>query len=394
MAELDIRTLHDDDLEQVANLRMLAFGGPRRPLDPETMAVPAERGVGAFRGDRLVGTTFTNDFGQWFGGQVVPCGGVAGVTVAPDQRGYGVARALLAESLDRMRARGEVISALYPTTASLYRSLGYEITGWWTRKAVAGTDLPRPSGTTSWEPVDHADDRIRPVYESCARSRTGWVVPSEGWWRASAHQRGTGDPPSWTWLGLRSGEPVAAVSYSYTGSERSLFDLEEGLVAGVDAIGVGDALAFLGANGTTADRVRTTLPAEMLARHLPEPSRTTTVHDWPWMLRIVDLPNAIAARGWPDGVELEAHLRIAAPHHGPGHDPSGRWVLQVRDGKATVEPGGTGAVAVDLGALAALYGGADVWALVGAGQLAGADPTTVSALGAAFAGHPSLLWFF
>ena len=39
-------------------------------------------------------------------------------------------------------ADGEVIAALYPTTAALYRSLGFEVAGWWVRRGIPSGELP------------------------------------------------------------------------------------------------------------------------------------------------------------------------------------------------------------------------------------------------------------
>jgi len=359
------------------------------------MAVPPEETVAAYRGGRLVGSTAVHRFGQWFGGREVPCGAVAGVIVAPDQRGTGLARTMLATATAQMGERGQVISSLFPTTASLYRGLGWEVAGWWAQRSVAGADLPRPTGTVAWDPVAHDDPELAAVQAACAAGRDGWVVPSARWWRTVGARRAAEPKPSWSWVGRRDGAPVAAVAYGYGPSERRLFDLDVELVVGADGPALTDALAFLGANGTTADQVVTTLPARLLARHLPEASRTRPQLDWPWMLRLVDLPGAMAARGWPAGITLEVHLDVAAsPVAGPD-GASGRWVLAVHDGAATCTPGGDGTVALGAGDLASLYaGGVDPAALASDGRLVGADATLLSTLRAAFAGEPTLPQFF
>ncbi len=309
MASLDVRTLDPADLDQVADLGAHSFGGPRTVTTVETRAVPPEDTVAAYDGSRLVGTAAVHRFRQWWGGRAVPCGGVAGVMVAPDQRGTGLARTLLAEATAAMLARGEPITALYPTTASLYRSVGYEVAGWWGQRAVAVRDLPRPSGDLTWEPTSAADPALATVQAGCAEGRDGWVVPPPQFWAAWAHRQEQGT--TWTWVGRRGGaEPVAAVSYGHAKGERAMFDIDAPVVLGIDGPGLGDALAFLGANGTTGDRVRTTLPGPLLARHVPQASRIPTLEDWPWMLRLIDLPGAVEARGWPAGVDLEVHLDV------------------------------------------------------------------------------------
>jgi predicted acetyltransferase len=119
------------------------------------------------------------------------------------------------------------------------------------------------------------------------------------------------------------------------------------------------------------------------------------VEDWPWMVRILDIPGAVAARGWPAGLSLEVDLRVSPPTHVPDDLTGGDWVLRVTDGSATCAPGGTGAVEVASTDLAALYSGhLDPAQLVTEGRLPGADESQVSGLRAAFAGSPTLPMFF
>src|SRR6476661_6302367 len=92
-------------------------------------AVAAGRCLGAFDEGRLVGTALYHDMRQWWHGRAVPMAGVAGVTVAPEYRGQGVGRALMTALTELMAERGYPLSALYPATMTIYRSLGWEIAG-------------------------------------------------------------------------------------------------------------------------------------------------------------------------------------------------------------------------------------------------------------------------
>ena len=70
-----------------------------------------------------------HDMTQWWNGRAVPMAGVAGVTVAPEERGRGVGRALVTALLEVIAARGYPLSVLFPSTLPIYRSLGWEIAG-------------------------------------------------------------------------------------------------------------------------------------------------------------------------------------------------------------------------------------------------------------------------
>ena len=67
--------------------------------------------------------------GQWFGGRSVPMAGLAAVAIPPEGRGAGVARTLLVRTLTELHGNGVALSALYPATHTLYRSVGYEQAG-------------------------------------------------------------------------------------------------------------------------------------------------------------------------------------------------------------------------------------------------------------------------
>ncbi len=395
MADIALRTLDPGDLEALFDLRAHAFGGPRQSFDEDALVVPCEGTVAAYQGDRLVGTVSVIDMHQWFGGRAVSCGGVAGVTVAPDQRRRGLARALLDEAVRHMHEKGQSVSSLYPTTASLYRSLGWEVAGGWARTAIASADLPAPSGEVDWAPAAHTDPALAKVYEACAQGRDGWIVPPRRWWHAHGRRRELASRPAWSWIGRRQGQPVSAVVYHHASSERAMVDIEADLVVGADGDALGDALSFLGASGTTVDRVRTSLPPGLLRLHVEEPSRTKVVEDWPWMVRLIDLPAAITARDWPAGLTATVSLDVHSPYRGADSATAGRWVLQVADGTAQLTAGGDGTTGVTACDLARLYAGAvDPAALAAAGRLTGADDRTVSSLRAAFAGDPSSPFFF
>ncbi len=124
----------DDDLEPEFALRRRAFGLIRPGDKPKWRAsieasVTAGQIFGAFDGGRLVASARYFPMQQWWHGQVMPMVGVAGVKVAPEERGRGVGKALMAELLTDIAGRGYPVSTLYPSTLGIYRSLGWENAG-------------------------------------------------------------------------------------------------------------------------------------------------------------------------------------------------------------------------------------------------------------------------
>lgn len=390
--ELSIESLRDGDQETRHDLARQAFGG-RMAYDPDVPAPDPERMVCAYDGDRLVGIVVTLGFQMTWAGGTVPCGGVSGVVVRPEDRGRGVAKALLAESIDRMRERGEVVSALYPTTATLYRSVGFEIAGWyqWRRIPLEAID-PRPADELTWERVEFGDDRVRPVHEAMSSTMNGWFRTDDVWWGRFWRQASQDSSQNrYAYVGLRDRAPAAALVYRYDSSDDRMYELGLDLLAGVDHAAVSGALGFLARNGTTAGRVDTTLPDELLALHLPQVQRAPTSNDWPWMLRLVDVVDAFEQRRWPTAVSGAVHLDVADPLLDANAGP---MVVEFEDGKASVSPGGEGRARIDVQDLAAIYAGADVGLRHRAGRLPGATVADLDLLGAACTARPSMPFFF
>lgn len=287
--DFTIESIRSGDEAQRQDLRRQAFGGTDA-YDPDLAVPDPERIVAAYVGDDLMGTVVALDFTMTWGGSPVPGAGVSGVTVRPELRGHGAARALLRESFDRMRARGEVVAALFPTTATLYRSVGFEICGSHEWRHLPLDVIPTgPAAMLQWCRVEFDDPGLRAMHDRMSGRIDGWVVADDQWW---AYNRATMAKETSTnrfaYLGSRDGIDAAAVIYHYEPSERGFYELATDLVAGADDAGVAAALGFLAINGTTASRVESDLPASLLARHVPSFQRTKVTNALPWMLRLID----------------------------------------------------------------------------------------------------------
>ena len=139
-----------------------------------------------------------------------------------------------------------------------------------------------------------------------------------------------------------------------------------------------------------ASRVRACLgPEDPVTWLTRDPAATTSQVDT-WMLRIVDAPAAIAARGYPATASVSVRLDLSDPAR-PAN--SGRWALDVSAGAgrltrlADAAPG-TSAGALSLGprGFAALYAGVPVATLRLAGLVTGGDTAADDAVGSAFRG--------
>ncbi len=395
--------LQPDELTQDARLRAQAFSVGVGPTDPDRPLVPLDRVHVARSGAKLVGTATVFAFGQWFGGRSVPMGGLAGVAVAPESRGSGIARQLVSDALAAMRERGEVLSSLYPTTATLYRSMGYEFAGRYERTTV-------PIQVVADAAHRQADDQelqaeqvpgtdigvLRPLYDRLAAESSGWLDRSDLFWDRLAHEYNAERHNRFCYaLRDSAGAVRAGLTVSHrAGQEPLKFGLDIGGPFADSPSSMRAALSLVAALGTTADRATFSLPVEQLGFVLPT-AYLDHADSWLWMARIVDVPGALTARGYNPTVTAAVELAVQDPV-APWNE--GRWSLEVVDGQATVArvghsaPPATDACVLDIQSLSGLYTGfVSPAELVRAGRLRGASTRAIALLATIFSGSPPRL---
>ncbi|ONI86272.1 GNAT family N-acetyltransferase [Saccharothrix sp. ALI-22-I] len=374
-----IRELTDDDVENAARLRRVAFGrGEPAPLRPGI------RGLGVELDGRLAAVLTINELHQFYGGSTVPMGGIGGVAVDPSARGRGVASALLDAALRDMREHGRPLSVLYATVPALYRSRGWERAG-----VFEWLDFPldrMPVGErVVTRPAEEGDlQALHACYTDVASTVNGLIdrsAPAIDLTRAL-------DLDVVSVVPGHDGEVRGYLTAQRRPDELRVFDL-----VGRDVVTQLGLLRELGSWAGVLDRalLRVTDPAVtgLLTNQAIEYTITTSA----WLLRVVDLPAAVTARGWPAAEWLKpasVDLDII-DEHAPWH--AGRQRLVVEDGQVHVEPGGTGAVRLHARALGPWFSGMqDTHALRRAGLLDGDAALLDHLVGAP--GIPRLADFF
>lgn len=388
---ISIETLRNGDEESCFDLGQQVFGGTD-PRDPDRVQPPNDRIIVAYDGASIVGRLTIHDYSQWYGGRSVSMGGIGGVAVAPEARGQGIAGQMLAEALRHMGDIGHSISVLYPSTATLYRSFGWEFAGHysWARLDSADIDLGGSPNVVRLEPTDL---RVRALYDEAAVSHCGWLDRNDYTWATILRNFETTPMPSYLYGIERYGELVAVAGYSYSKPSAGQFDLSVRLLFACDGSGLADVLTFLGRHNTTVTNVDLLYPSHDLQLCIAQGHRIVEHHHEPWMLRLVDPTAAMAARGFPLGLEATIELNVFDEQI---ERNAGRFVLTIRDGRGSLEPGGPGAVSVHVSDLAALYSGhVDPAFLASAGRLAGAESSDIDSLRLAFSGPgPTLVDYF
>lgn len=404
MTSYAIRPLHDgDDLNAQRELSDRVFGtmtGRKRESWLEKMrdVVADGRYLGVFDGERPAGAAMFYDFQQWWLGRSIPVAGVAGVKMAAEHRGRGAGRALMRELLDVIAGRGYPLAVLYPLAVPLYRSLGWELAGGRYRAVIpshAVRELAAPDPAVVADTAPDADapdevplrhatpDDLDEVLAMIARVHTGardcgpilhrhkirdWLADRETYTYLAKDGF-----LAYTWRAKGELYVYRALGAS-PGTIRALWDLIGSHAGNADAFGVvtapSDPFWWL-----TRER-----DAKLSSRVL-------------WMLRVVDPPAAIGARGFPPGVTVSVPLVI---HDSQCRANSGQWQLTIGGGTGALTRDGQGnhgrpGVVLGPRGLAALYAGVQVSTLRRAGLATGGDAVSDAALDSAFAATPFML---
>lgn len=313
-----------------------AFGGTNEP--PETYPSPVAEGqrpwvLTAGEGGPVVGKARDRRYEAWFGGRTVRCCGVASVVVQTEARGGGAMRQMLTAMLQGARDEGAVISLLYPSAAGIYRSLGYELVGDFTRHTFPTADLARvtPDPAVRLRRATEADlPRVIEMYEAWAATRT-----------CVLSHRGESFPDPAASLGEVTGVTLAEdenglVGYCAWEREGSYHPEGKLLVWEFVAQTPGAARSLLAALGSSATVGQVCHwygtapePARLL---MPSSTWAETDHE-PFMLGLLDVAGALEARGYGDGVEVDLSFVIRGMPLGG----DGAYRLRVRHGSARCE---------------------------------------------------------
>jgi predicted acetyltransferase len=438
-----------DDAERALFGEILArsFAIPRTEC-PAIIDRAGRANVRVVREDgRAIGGLILVPMGQWFGGKRVPMTGLAAVGIDPFARGRGAAKRLLVSMLHELSAQGVALSTLYPSTQSLYRSVGYEQAGQRfeirarcgdlassahlggeraARKSdvahanVARThadaahshadasrshtdasrshaDAPRSNADASRSHADASrslalvrldrgdDPRIHAAYREVAQRSPGWLDRNEYMWGRVPEWRGeTRDG-----YAVLDGHDIAG--YLFLAPRRldsGRHDLFLSDFVAHDAHAARRLFAFLAGHRSLADDVVWFGGAnDALLAVLPEMSyRARLLYNW--MVRIVDVRAALEQRGYSASVEVELHLEVSDDVLTANN---ARFILHLENGRASVKPGGKGRIELDVRALASLYTGfLSAEALAATGRLK-AEKNDLARATAVFAGQtPSM----
>ncbi|MGZ8661356.1 MAG: GNAT family N-acetyltransferase [Actinomycetota bacterium] len=363
----------------------------RSPFWPlEDMRVAIEDGM-------VVATAGDFRFDQWFGGRSMGCSGIWGVATLPEHREGGLATACIRALLDRARERGVPLTALFPAVLTPYRRMGYEIAGVFIRHRVPLDALPPGDDTLpSVELADVSRDvgGMHAAFREWISTSNGPVEPvTDDLW-ISRLLPASDDDTGRTVVVREDGRITGVASFTRK-TEPGLLDVAFGvdcrtLFAVTPTAqralwsyfrgyrGLGTWLQWVGpANDPIA--------LGSIDAFIERPYR------YDWMLRLLDVPAALEARGYP-AIDAEATFAVDDAMY---PDNAGAWHVSVSGGRASAERlDGHDRLALPIGVLSSMFSGyLRAHDAVRLGYLDADDPA-VDALAAIFDGPDPWSPFF
>ncbi|MET7689074.1 GNAT family N-acetyltransferase [Streptomyces sp. NPDC005483] len=410
---MEIRPTTDEDLDVFVDTVHAAFGRfPETPVEGGGLwwsALETDRCLLALTAEgRPVGTAATHSFELTLPGEtLVPAPGVTAVGVLPSHRRRGVLRAMMRHQLTDLRGRGEFLSVLLASQATIYGRFGYGPATYTAQLTVprhrADLALPRSRGAAD-TPVARPDQGsvevlrraecdtiLEDVYDRYRRAQPGALSRPHRWWALRAGRPPISPAPRYVAVHRGTdGVPDGYASYSIDDSGTLTVDET---ITGDDAVFTALARFVLGHD----------LVSQVVFKHVPpqHPLRWQLADyragevsgdmDWLWV-RLLDVPRALTARGWFTDGELV--LDVEDPFLGE----QARYLLTVQDGKADCVPTDREPdLSLDVSDLGSVYlGGTAPSTLVRAGHIRAHHPDAAALADALFrADRPPhcLHWF-
>jgi predicted acetyltransferase len=339
-----------------------------------------------------IGLLLARGLRVWWGGRPLPAAQLSGLSVRAEHRGRGAGGELLRHWLQEAHDRGATVTTLFPATVHLYRRAGFAYAGTWTLYEASARHLPSvwPDGYRA-VPFPLSDDPA-PLQERFARilpAHSGQVERDATWWRELILGEREGGPPQaylidgpegpdgWAVLGIeeRPGRqgPVTQVSVLDWGAVsadgwRSLLALTAG---------------FSSLDATVAWKGPDPEPLALLLRE----EDLRQIRQARFMARVLDVPDAFAARGYPEQARGRFTVEVAdevCPW------VAGTWTVEVDGGEGKAARVDSRAAArTDAAGLSALFAGyLDAGDLATMGAVSGMTPEDLSFWRAVHAGPP------
>jgi predicted acetyltransferase len=188
---LSFRTASEDDLERLVDVHSAAFPDLRsrevrlRNFTQNPLGDRSDLWVAVtVAPEVVVAHAFLFRLKAWFGGVLVPMGGIASVGVAPEARRRGVGSALIGHLHAVSFERGDVLTVLYPFRQSFYARMGYVTTSNYRRLRVSPASIPWSAERSARAAVGADRPALQACWNAAGARRSGTLARGERLWEA------------------------------------------------------------------------------------------------------------------------------------------------------------------------------------------------------------------
>jgi predicted acetyltransferase len=198
--DIEIRPITPDQAERFNGVMATSFG---ETFTPEEQAdhdrwFEYDRSIGAFEGDRIVGTGGAYSMDLTLPGlTTIPIGGLTAISVLPTHRRRGILRAMIAYHFEETEGRGEMVSALGASESLIYGRFGYGLATTFAEYEIDPRHgqflrpVTAPGRLRLLEPEETAKI-VPPLYDRYRRGQPGELSRPQAWWEVYARD------PEWT----------------------------------------------------------------------------------------------------------------------------------------------------------------------------------------------------
>jgi predicted acetyltransferase len=361
---IDIRPARADEMDAFGAVTEYAYAGAFGSGADNLVATSnrPEWTLCAFIDGRLATSYSVLPLTMRANGRGVALGGVSAVGTLPEYRRRGLLRRITVQSFADMRERGQSVAALWASQAAIYQRYGYALASAQLAYRVDPRDVgfaDGDGGTASVARVsgDAGFETIKHVYIEFVANRIGYLHRARPMWLNNALSATQG--PVHVAVASRDGRPAGYVTYHLRDSTSGHFTRNQEIVvrdlAWLDADAYRSLWSWLKRHDLVGQIVWPRVPVDDPAGELFVEPRLlhAEMRDGIWM-RIVDVPAALAARGYDGRGALT--LEIAADDLAPWN--TGRFGLDADRDEAQVSTTTAAAdVRLTVKALASLYSG-------------------------------------
>ncbi len=382
---MQTRSLDPADVGRALDIRARAFGQLGEDARPGWIssvhkAIEERRTIAVYDDNLLVGRAMIWPFRQCWGGRALAMAGVAGVVVSPEYRGRGVGSALMDGAIERGRELGFPVSVLYPATVPVYRTRGWEMAGVQTRYTIQARLLRELRGGSV---------AVREAVPDDAQTMEDLMVEIYAAFRLNGPRV---SPASELAEELQDSGVFAYIAddgfvlYGWEGKELVVYQLVASTLETARSL-----WAVVGSGSSVSPWVHAYLAPDDPVHQLLSECVNESTKQTRWMLRLLDLPAALAGRGFPTGLDIDVPIAVDDAQVS-ANCFTGRLRVAHGSGELVADgPTGTDSVRFTANGIAALYAGTPMGSLVTAGLAGGGSAEARARLDAAFVGRPAYL---